>query len=1579
MKESTPLAVLFSCQLMIVATVHTKEVIIRNVITGDIQLVINELGGSVSEVHCAVLDDRERKIVLGFSNGVISEYNCLNGLRIKSFPPLHGSIKHLLYSPDRVIIAVVGTGDIIVLDDSALDDQGSKNSMLREVKAHEKDITCIAYSHKLGLFATADMFGTLKLWNFQYLTTELVIKNCPSMDIGSLTFLDPFPLLLVADNSSSFSIFPVGRAYSYFQRQFWKLEPFVARQQKKSKGNRSVSSTSNKGDASVGSVSSPTDRKKSVGSISLSNSEENRSASSAQSLFSAGEETDAEDDEDGKQKPFTKKRMRRYLRAKRELKTLVVHQFTTTSQSGNDDKDSDDDETYAWSKLFASSSSDDSPPELKRKSRGRGNDNSSLMSNKRDSTQDNISIESSAPHPLKLLDSMRSGKDLNDGFPAGLKIVAVCGHDDGTIAIFDLTSAIQSIDFPPLQASQEVPRELSYDPRKLVSIRSNVDNSRTIWSNDDLLEGETVEATELETAWLAHRGSINNLTIMGDFRDIVSCGEDHCVNIFSFEGYAKGYLTRSRELDKLIRPRWRNPVDMQRRARLRRREARKLIKDLNLQRSTTKNQFLLDPFSDEDPDVRGAKLKMGLMEVLDPNTSLPIVATDTQLAGTITVSVGLLGDQLQQSHQNLQFTDHSLSKVTGNGKQGEDCERTRILEQFRGKVTYDRSQKEIAKEQAMIAIKKHAEEVENSSLKLRKEKKKAKRRAKVLKGDEPTGAAYLNELMYGGDIKMIKPQRKRRPGELEVSERLLQPVGPRRLKTKYDTEIDQIDQQDPRNWDISSSNRQREFYQRLHIEMDKRGTSKDPMRVIEHKLNTLSPNGDFRAFAQMIKKKRHKARRSLQSRSSASLKNQDVEQANLKSSATMPMATVASPTQTLCLIGTKDLESRTMDGEFADNFVSNVYPDGGNHTSLATKLKQDQPANIVISRNLLENAEQKDCHSGTQKLEEAEGQQNQNLSQEEKLAIENLVSTHKLNIIISNSFSINPELNMTLSAPAPPLTNLFNSPVYEKSKATSPSNQGSSTSPNASTRKNSNKSRNSSPGGGSIKPGKMQRHSFSRSAGEGITERHTQRDSVGRMSFHGLAEISLGSLASSINTRKLDQKHAKLHEHAHTFEHITQKDCEHAMAAQRSTMTALSIFEQEVKKTETLYRRAKLQLKKDKKKAKTLAKSQSLAPISSISIDRNRFTGLSTAASLESLGSNKTPKSNNSSQQKKLGDGPNTRSLPTLRHSTAKMMLKNQSSVEGLLQVGHKKRAVETNIERKIAYTIRAYGLDVGGSKIEGQGNVLARLLEDQKDTKGIVTESLRINKYISRSPMFRNKHRAKSLMNSSRDSIDTGRSYSQDYSTNNSMDEIERQEEMKLRDTYFDYVDDKTTRLNLLHMLNHHTIASRPQYHLALTQLLHHKQCDFFEAGLEIPAQEITATMSEIVHHMEPYMSPAERIQSAKYLRVFVEEEIKSHAAKDNLSIEQVEMLHSLFSFFDKDKSGQIEVAELMAVLKKTTENRIKEESELLLSGAELPLNSGWDVNEDSIVRMIQSVDSDANLELNFEEFLELFKNCLE
>ena len=86
------------------------------------------------------------------------------------------------------------------------------SSLLRCItNAHDSDLTSIAHDNSLGLIATGSVDGSVKIWDFQFLTLDCdVTENLDTLsEVTVLKFVQPYPLLLSADSDGGISMIPV--------------------------------------------------------------------------------------------------------------------------------------------------------------------------------------------------------------------------------------------------------------------------------------------------------------------------------------------------------------------------------------------------------------------------------------------------------------------------------------------------------------------------------------------------------------------------------------------------------------------------------------------------------------------------------------------------------------------------------------------------------------------------------------------------------------------------------------------------------------------------------------------------------------------------------------------------------------------------------------------------------------------------------------------------------------------------------------------------------------------------------------------------------------------------------------------------------------------------------------------------------------------------------------------------------------------------------------------------------------------------------------------------------------------------
>ena len=105
--ESSPMTVLFCADLLMIISIHTKNIVQWNVLTGK-QIRSHSYAASVPncELTCAVLADRNRKFISGDSYGNVILYSCLTIQKLRQFANFPFAIKHLIFSEDKNVIVI---------------------------------------------------------------------------------------------------------------------------------------------------------------------------------------------------------------------------------------------------------------------------------------------------------------------------------------------------------------------------------------------------------------------------------------------------------------------------------------------------------------------------------------------------------------------------------------------------------------------------------------------------------------------------------------------------------------------------------------------------------------------------------------------------------------------------------------------------------------------------------------------------------------------------------------------------------------------------------------------------------------------------------------------------------------------------------------------------------------------------------------------------------------------------------------------------------------------------------------------------------------------------------------------------------------------------------------------------------------------------------------------------------------------------------------------------------------------------------------------------------------------------------
>eukprot|EP00281_Chroomonas_sp_CCMP1168_P016732 CAMPEP_0206215802 /NCGR_PEP_ID=MMETSP0047_2-20121206/2388_1 /ASSEMBLY_ACC=CAM_ASM_000192 /TAXON_ID=195065 /ORGANISM="Chroomonas mesostigmatica_cf, Strain CCMP1168" /LENGTH=801 /DNA_ID=CAMNT_0053638119 /DNA_START=93 /DNA_END=2495 /DNA_ORIENTATION=+ len=156
-------------------------------------------------IVCMCFDDRQRKFFIGDANGDVNCYNYLNGVLMKEFEAHSAEVSQITYCDEDKCLLTTSWDRSLCIHDDMDNDEGV---LLRTMKGHSKDITCMANSFALKLVATSGADGHILVWHYGLGLLEGICKG-HSQDVTQLAFLDPHPMLLSSDILGNIAIWGV--------------------------------------------------------------------------------------------------------------------------------------------------------------------------------------------------------------------------------------------------------------------------------------------------------------------------------------------------------------------------------------------------------------------------------------------------------------------------------------------------------------------------------------------------------------------------------------------------------------------------------------------------------------------------------------------------------------------------------------------------------------------------------------------------------------------------------------------------------------------------------------------------------------------------------------------------------------------------------------------------------------------------------------------------------------------------------------------------------------------------------------------------------------------------------------------------------------------------------------------------------------------------------------------------------------------------------------------------------------------------------------------------------------------------
>jgi WD40 repeat protein len=249
-EDNYPLKVEFNQYYMSFYVSTMKDVRIYSSRNGELQKAFKSLRTNTdadSKIRYFTFEDRFRKFYLGFTNGAVHQFNAGNGSLIKKIGEYEvekdgiSSLKNhhslevtsVFYDKANQILLTTAYDSLINIYDESNPEEAIK---LRTIKGGHKiqdrnhQIYCMDFSTHLNLFATGSTDGLVTIWDFELSKIDDIcyIKNSnkEKVDVYSLKFLDPFPILVSTYSDGSIYFWGVKPNLKYRYECFMRVKNF---------------------------------------------------------------------------------------------------------------------------------------------------------------------------------------------------------------------------------------------------------------------------------------------------------------------------------------------------------------------------------------------------------------------------------------------------------------------------------------------------------------------------------------------------------------------------------------------------------------------------------------------------------------------------------------------------------------------------------------------------------------------------------------------------------------------------------------------------------------------------------------------------------------------------------------------------------------------------------------------------------------------------------------------------------------------------------------------------------------------------------------------------------------------------------------------------------------------------------------------------------------------------------------------------------------------------------------------------------------------------------------------------------
>lgn len=570
--ESPPITSLFTAELLMIISIHTKNIVQWNVLNGkQIKSFVYCPSTPNCELVCGVLADRNRKLITGDSLGNVNLYSCLSIQLLRRFAHFPYSIKHLTYCTDNNVICVCNPGKIFILDSSLNNvPDNSPEYVLRDVEAHSVDVMCMVFSRQLGLIATGDSDGIIKVWIYSTLMIDAVfdVKEITTTgDFSQMAFMEPYPLLLIPDVDNSVHIIAVGYAALKYGKKMWRVDTTcqlprtgmtMSLSPKKAQSpcvgmngedtaHRRKQAIDQQNDREVGQIIEKYNKKK----LHLTGTR------AVTHMFVRQIFKDIVERAPSSSPESSPKKTHNFFTPQVSSKMKFDFAVPMLSTLGGDSVDSGSVCSSGTSVQFVELS-DKATTAGDGKDGGKDGDNDSLASVEEDEEFIGSPVgprtgnQSTVPTTLS-------------NFVEDRDILLFYGYDDGTVAVIDLTPVMWEINLRALTEEEYVFNTYLYNSKLKVQRKVRPELvDRCSWTAADVerVRISTRKKALLESHWTAHLSNVVSMSIIGDKNYLLTSSEDSSIKMFTVEGEDVAVLTRGRTIDGILRTAWVSPIDI---------------------------------------------------------------------------------------------------------------------------------------------------------------------------------------------------------------------------------------------------------------------------------------------------------------------------------------------------------------------------------------------------------------------------------------------------------------------------------------------------------------------------------------------------------------------------------------------------------------------------------------------------------------------------------------------------------------------------------------------------------------------------------------------------------------------------------------------------------------------------------------------------------------------------------------------------------------------------------------------------------------------------------------------------------